>query len=62
MDLTYDPTNINVKESTSLPQDRAQHKAQHMRTLYPDAADHIPPNMPYPPGKVRKIMMSLTLT
>ena len=55
IDFTYDPTKINVNESTFLPQDRAQHKAQNMKILYPDATDHIPPNMPWSLGKILQV-------
>ena len=51
MDLTYDPTKINVKESTSVSQYRDHHETQNMRTLYPDVIDHIPPNMSPPIDK-----------
>ena len=45
LDLVYDSTKINLRESTILPQQRADHKAKELRALYPDAVDYIPPNM-----------------
>ena len=51
MDLTYDQTKITVTESTTLPHQRASYKASVLKSLYPDACDYLPPNMPKPLGK-----------
>ena len=51
MDLCYDPTKLNIKEPTVLPQERAQSRANVMKLLYPDAIDLMPPNMPKPRGR-----------
>ena len=48
MDLIYDPTKINVCESTIFTHKRAGYKAKELRALYPDAIDYVPPNMPEP--------------
>jgi len=50
-ELIYDPTKLQIKEPTILSQERAASKATIMRTMYPDAVDFIPPNMPRPLGK-----------
>ena len=50
-ELIYDPTKLNILEPTILPQERAASRAKVMRTMYPDAVDFIPPNMPRPLGK-----------
>ena len=51
LDLIYDQTKINIHEATILPHQRAQYKATALKTLYPDACDYLPPNMPPPLGK-----------
>ena len=51
MDLTYDATKLVINENTILPHETASYKAKTMKTLYPDAIDYIPPNMPTPLGK-----------
>ena len=51
MDICYDPTRLEIIEPTILPQERAQHRATIMKSMYPDAVDLIPPNMPPPRGK-----------
>jgi len=49
-ELIYDPTKLNIQEPTILPQERTAHRAQVMRSMYPDAIYFIPPNMPHPLG------------
>lgn len=51
MDLVFDPTMINVKESTILQHQRAEYKAKELRNLYPDAIDYCPLNAPKPLGQ-----------
>ena len=51
LDLIYDSTKINVRESTVLPHQRADHKAKELKVMYPDAVDYIPCNMPEALGK-----------
>ena len=51
MDLCYDPTKLIITEPTILPQERAAYCATIMRTMYPDAVEDIPSNMPVPLGK-----------
>ena len=55
MDLTFDPTKININETTTLPHQRANFKAKSMRNLYPDSIDYLPPNAPPPLGKSLQI-------
>ena len=50
-ELIYDTTKLNIQEPTILTQERAAHRDQVMRSMYPDAIDFIPPNMPHPLGK-----------
>ena len=52
MELTFDPTKINVNESTILPHQRAKFKATTMCQLYPDFIDYLPPNAPEPLVKI----------
>ena len=42
---------MEINEPTTLPQERAQHRANEMRKMYPDAIDLKPANMPPPRGK-----------
>jgi len=51
LDICYDPTKLEINEPTTLPQERAQHRANIMKTMYPDAIDLKPANMPAPRGK-----------
>ena len=51
MDLCYDPTRLIITEPTILPQERAAYRATIMRTMYPDAIEDIPRNMPASLGK-----------
>ena len=51
MELTFDPTKINVNESATLPHQRAKFKATAMRQLYPDSIDYLPANAPEALGK-----------
>ena len=46
MDLIYDPTKIQVVQTTILPYERAEFKSKLMKDLYPDAIDYLPPNAP----------------
>ena len=50
-ELCFDPTKLNITEPTILPQERAEAKAKVMRSMYPDAIDFLPPNMPPALGK-----------
>ncbi len=51
MDLVFDPTLINVRESLILPHQRASYKAAELKKLYPDAVDYHPVHAPKPLGK-----------
>ena len=51
MDICYDPTKINIIEPTTLPQERATHRAKIMPTMYPDAIEDLPPSYPVLLGK-----------
>ena len=55
MDLCYDPTRLVITEPTILPQERAAFRATIMRSMYPDAVEDIPPNMPVPLGRAVQI-------
>ena len=51
MDLCYDPTKLTINESSTNQQDRACHRASVMKTMYADATEDIPRDMPTPLGK-----------
>ena len=51
MDLCYDPTKLNVKESTIIPDETAAGRAATMKSMYPDAEDLLPSNAPPPLGR-----------
>ena len=55
MDLTYNATKLVINENTIFPHETASYKAKKVKTLYPDAIDYIPPNMPTPLGKLIQI-------
>ena len=38
LDLVYDSTKINIRESTILPHQRADHKAKELRALYQECS------------------------
>ena len=50
MDICYDPTKLNITELTTLPQERAAHRAKIMRTMYTYAIEDLPPSYPVPLG------------
>ena len=51
MDICYDPTKLNIIEPTTLPQERAAHRAKIMRPMYPYAIGDLPTSCPIPLGK-----------
>lgn len=50
MVIYYDPTKLEINEPTTLPQERAQHRAKVIKSMYPDAIDLKPANMLPPRG------------
>ena len=51
LDICYDHTKLEINEPTTLPQERAQHRDNEMRKMYPDAIDLKSANIPPPHGK-----------
>jgi len=51
MDICYDPTKLNTTEPTTLPQERAAHRAKIMSTMYLDVIEDLPPDYPVYFGK-----------
>ena len=51
MDLCYDPTKLNIKESTIIQSETAAGRANIMKSMYPDASALHPSNAPKPLGQ-----------
>ena len=60
--IVFDPTYISLQENETQPEQTVKFKAKHMKELYPDAVELLPPNAPTPRGNLSSYMYSLMRT